>query len=74
MLRTHLGVVGPYSSRTALTSELGDWESAGDVTHLGSSVPAAKLRNRSHYTNYMPAGEMQFSVKTALGELYYVYS
>lgn len=57
MSRTHLGVAGPYSSRTAgFTSELGDWESAGDVTHLGSSVPAPKWRNRSHVTNYVRAG------------------
>lgn len=72
MSRTHLGVAGPYSSRTALTSELGNWESAGDVTHLECSVPASKWRNRSHYTNYMPPGELRFSVKSALGELYYV--
>lgn len=57
MSRTHLGVAGPYSSRTAgFTSELGDWESAGDVTHLGSSVPAVEWRNRSHVTNYVHAG------------------
>lgn len=54
MSRTHLGVVGPYSSRTGLHFGTWDWESAGDVTHLRSSVPAPKWRNRSHVTNYMP--------------------
>lgn len=67
MSRTHLGVVGPYSSRTGFTSEPGDWESAGDVTHLGSSVPAPKWRNRSHVTNYMSAGQAVIVCQDCVG-------